>query len=224
MSGFIKWRYMLEHIEHKQFPSLHTAVYNGEIEKVKCILESLKTLKAQRQKLNEISLAVTPLDIAIAIQNEDIVHLLLQQSGICIDVLPGQSLPPLFRAAALPSTTIVQALLQTDININVQGENGFTALFTACKFGEANNIRLLLNSDNIKTDYVDLEGSTLLHIVCKGGHVNCLRILVQHGLFKHDVTDDDGFNPIERACQHNQFNVVRYFIEDFELNSLQKYL
>ena len=107
-------------IENEQFPPLHSAMYNGEMEKVISMLERFKTRRAQRENLNEICSGFTPLDIAIATQNEDMVQLLLQQPGIQINTLPDQAEPSLSRAAALPFSVIMQALLQRDIDINYQ--------------------------------------------------------------------------------------------------------
>ena len=132
-------------IENEQLPPFHAAVYNGEIEKVKSIFESFNTRKAQTHNLNEICQELTPLDIAIATQNEDMVRLLLQQPGIHVNRLPGQGNSSLFRAATLPSSAIMQALLQRVIDINYQEDAGYTALLVACQYGQADTLKLLLN-------------------------------------------------------------------------------
>ena len=133
------------------------------------------------------------------IQNQDMVRFLLQQPGINVNRRPGQG-DPLSRAAALPSSAIMQALLQRDIDMNHQDYEGETALFRACRCGQAENMKLLLNCANINTDIVDFFGYTLAHVACQQGHVDCLRVLIQYGLFKHEAIDKSGYNPIERAC------------------------
>ena len=203
MAFDVKSRYA---IENNLFPPLHTAVYDGDIDKVKSILSNLKTNEDRQHQLNKLFLGYTPLDIAIITQNEDIVNLLLQQPRIQVNILPGQGIPPLFYAAALPSSSIMTMLLQRDIDINYRDSNGNTALSTACQYGQAENMTILLGEDDIKTDVVVWNGRTLAHIACLNGHVNCLRVLVQHGLFVYDINDIDELNPIERACQYDQVN------------------
>ena len=73
------------------------------------------------------------------------------------------------------------------------------ALFVACQYGQAENVTLLLNCDNIKTDHVDWNGRTLAHMACQYGHVSCLRVLVEYDLLKFDAIESNSYNPIERA-------------------------
>ena len=103
-----------------------------------------------------------------------------------------------------------------DIDINKHGGSVDTPLYAACYDGQADNMRALLNRDDVKTDYMDIYDRTMSHGPCEPGHVECLRVLVEYGLFELKAIAKNGLNPIENACKDNQMNIVRYFVENIE--------
>ena len=84
MAQCAKWRFL---IENEQLPSLHKSVYDGNIDHTQDLLKIIGTEK--HGTLNEICENMTPLDIAVAIQNEDMVELLLAQPGIEVNLQQG---------------------------------------------------------------------------------------------------------------------------------------
>ena len=81
MAHCAKWRYM---IDNEAFPSLHTVVYKGDLDAVRGLLQD-----TDASNLNSMCHKLTPLDVAIATQNEGVVQLLLEQPGIQVNLQSG---------------------------------------------------------------------------------------------------------------------------------------
>jgi ankyrin repeat protein len=104
----------------------------------------------------------------------------------------------------------IRQLLERGANVNLVNKDGVTALHYACKKGNADVVRMLVENpiprttdqDNrAKVDAVDNNGCSSLHYACKEGHLEVVQYLLTNG-----VTID--------AMDNQQKQAVHYAIEE----------
>lgn len=73
---------------------------------------------------------------------------------------------------------MTKLLLDAGAAVNLQDEDGSTALMCAAEHGHAEIVRLLLSHPDCDTSIVDVDGSTALKIAVDAGHSNSVGFLL----------------------------------------------
>ncbi|TYZ58284.1 hypothetical protein PybrP1_011927, partial [[Pythium] brassicae (nom. inval.)] len=146
---------------------------------------------------------------------------LLLENHAAVDALSNDHVSPLFVAAQLGHTEMVQLLLKTRANPDMcasEGASGKTALFEAASEGHAAVVRELLESNaavDVVTDdehgaSVDMateDGATPLYVAAQNGNLEAVSALIAHSASVNLVMEDDA-TPLFIAAQNDHADVV----------------
>ena len=131
---------------------------------------------------------------------------------------------------------VVSLLNQIDAEINIQDENGMTALMNACMYGCVKIVEVLLKQNKIDVNLVDDRGNSALCIACSGyellkddlqsGKLNsdsCEKITIVQMLLKNskinvNIQNYQGYTPLMLAAYYGQENIFKYLIENTFVN------
>jgi ankyrin repeat protein len=211
---------------------LHDAVLNGDVKRVKEMLEKgadpnardeydntllhlaaswghvgiVKLLLGHGANLNaQNKYGRTPLHKAAYWNHVDVVRLLLEH-GANPNVQDIDGWTPLHDAAIWSHVEIVKLLLEHGANPNTQTIRGYTPLHHAAYWGRVDVVRLLLErgaDPNAKDKY----GDTPLHIAASRGSVDVVRLLLEHGA-DPTIKNKDGNTPLDVARAEGRREVV----------------
>ncbi len=123
---------------------------------------------------------------------------------------------PLMLAASYRSNVkfeMIHALIDGGVDINIRGEEGETALFTAIAYtnGAFDLMETLIKAGadvNIPNDY----GLTPLHAASEKGYTDIQRMLLEHNAHIN-ATDEYGQTPLILALEYDEFEAARLLIE-----------
>ena len=101
-----------------------------------------------------------------------------------------------------------------------KGSEGKTPLHTACKHGQTEVVKILIQnlttlieiSDTNLLEGTDANGNTPLHLACVGGNVTIVQLLVDHGA-SIIGTNSKGEAPIHTAAQHKSVDVMKLLLD-----------
>lgn len=116
---------------------------------------------------------------------------------------------------------IVKLLVEADVDVNYQDDQGETALHIAARFGFEDCAKALLEGSETQKPNLEIAektyGWTPLFIACVDGHVPVVNLLIAAGA-EVNKPDVSGWRPIEHAALRGHMNVVK------KLNELAKLL
>ena len=113
----------------------------------------------------------------------------------------------LWSTAANGSTAEVLALLSAGANVDVQNNDGVSALGVACEKGHIAIVTALLQK-HAQTEIRDkLYGRTPLWLAAVKGHVRCIELLIDRGAVV-DALDYSGSSPVSVAAAKGKINTV----------------
>ncbi|CEJ93649.1 hypothetical protein VHEMI09225 [[Torrubiella] hemipterigena] len=163
----------------------------------------------------EIDKVGTPLSLAIATQNVEMVRFLLGRGANANGM---EWLPPvtfLARAASFKSQQILLSLLDHGAKVH-----GSSALYNAAEYGHIDNVELLLarGADLDELAMIDYglksrhNAGTALHAAVENGQTEIVQILLKRGA-KTDIKDAEGKTARDLALETECADIVRAFDE-----------
>ena len=169
---------------------LHAAIAAGDEEGVRGLVDARPELAGERN-----AAGLSPVLQALYSGKRDLVDVLLDAN------------PPLdvFDAAAVGRVRGLEALLAGEAELaRAWSPDGFTALHYAAFFGEAQSVRLLLESGAevgvvARNENIHV---TPLHSAAAGGHAEIVRLLLEHGA-DPNAAQDGGATPLHSAAQND---------------------
>ena len=119
---------------------------------------------------------------------------------------------------------IAKYLLDSGCDINVQSNfkwNNWTALMTACFYGNAPVVEALVNA-NASLDLADVSGNTALQLALKGGHVDCIQII----LSEKETNSIEARLTLEKSLQdavliNNDYDLAKRFLEQINKDNIK---
>ena len=198
---------------------LHQAVKNGDIETLKCLLQTTSDIP-----VNAKENGLTPLCRAASEGYSGCVKVLLKVHGILVNKKSDFGCTPLWTAACYGYPECVEALLKVPgILVNEESNDGLTPLCVAARFGNMKCLSLFLANNEVKI--------TLLCEVCNGKTkvleelldtlYNLTEPLKSEALtLVLNVADRDGKTLLCRAAQYRHERIVALFLN--ALNGLAK--
>ncbi|XP_059471144.1 uncharacterized protein LOC132194090 [Neocloeon triangulifer] len=117
-------------------------------------------------------------------------------------------------AAKSNSINMIELLIESGINVNIQDEVGKTALHLAISERHYDCVLKLL--ENLAS--VDVQchkGLTPLHAAAKHGHAQIMRKLLDSGA-NHQITDIDSWTPLHTAVRYGKLECVKTLVSYFE--------
>lgn len=201
------------------------AVYTGDIETIKKYLDQDSSL------INStFSNDATPLHIAVGLENQNVVALLLTYNNLEINKKDNQGFTPLHYAMGGSQgdhPSIVKLLLaHNDIRINEASNAGLTALHLVARNGYTHKTQLLLMCDNILINQKDAYGLTALHYAAYCGNTEVAKLLFAYNDIQVNAIDIHG-TPLHWAALGKRANTTELLLahKDVQadaLNSAQK--
>lgn len=155
------------------YTALMLAVANAQEDIVKLLLSHKVHINAVSNE------GETALYIAADQGYEKLVELLLVH-GAVVDVLGG-IYKPLIPAVIRGTKKIVQCLLDAGANVNVQDENGNTALMYSIKLGYIEIALLLINAPQVNLPLANSDGITAFLLAVSLGRNEIVRVLLEKG-------------------------------------------
>ncbi|XP_023739382.1 protein VAPYRIN [Lactuca sativa] len=169
----------------------------------------------------------TPLHIAAALGDDNMVKLLLQKGAnkniinrfkkTAYDVANEHGHTRLFSVLGLGDTLCMAAtkgdirtvnkLLKGGVAINGEDQNGWTVLHRASFMGRTDVVRVLIKN-GVDIDARDEYGYTALHCAVESGHVDVLELLVKRGA-DVEARTNKGFTAMEIAESLNYAGITR---------------
>jgi hypothetical protein len=180
-------------------PELHIAANEGDVERVKKLLEK----GADPNARNVVSW--TPLHVVASKNHIEIAKLLLEH-GADPNVQEEHGRTPLHVAVSKNYVDMVRLLLEHGADPNTQDENGHTPLHWAAFYGQVDVVRLLLEH-GADPNAEDKDGDTPLHWAASWGRVDVVRLLLEHGA-DPTVKNKYGNTPLDLARVEGYHGIV----------------
>lgn len=111
---------------------------------------------------------------------------------------------------------LVVYLLSKNINIDVHGKNGWTALMYAVNNSNEDMVKLLL-SENANVNSRNGNGGTALMLASYNGNENIVKLLLSKNV-DINAQDYDGWTPLMIAVSRNNENIVKLLLPDADVN------
>jgi len=175
MKKFLFFLILLSSALHAaELPPIHQAVLDGNVERVRELLDSDPSLIKFRNQRGH-----TLLFIAAQNGHTDTARLLLDR-GTPIEAATSDGETPLLIASQNGHTGTILFLLDRGAFIEATTHNGWTPLFAAALYGHTNTVRLLLNRGaNIEATCPN--GTTPLFIAIQRRYLEIIKLLILHG-------------------------------------------
>ena len=117
---------------------------------------------------------------------------------------------------------VVQVLLD-HLDLNAKGQFGFTPLIAACKNGQIEVVKILLEnsqSKSIKLDIDDNSGKTAFMWACRSGKQEVVKLLLESKNVDFNAKDNYGETGFMMACQFGHKDVVKLLLDTQVPNSI----
>ena len=223
---------------------LHRAARNGDVDKVREILEHGRYdvnevggyngtplhVACERGYLNVARVLIGTFKADIAIQNRDgvtalmlaikhghdnVAHALLEDYQCPVDIRDKDGDTVLHYACRASATQSMEILIQ---KYKFLGNDKSLQVSIAARSGDVDKVRRLLKDSGCDVNVTDNKNWTPLHYACTWGDLDMARVLI--GTFKADMTiqnrDIDGATALMLAIKHGHDNVAHTLLEDYQ--------
>lgn len=154
----------------------------------------------------------TALHLAIKLGHVDVANRLIQAKNIDLDIKGEDNRTPLHCAAQRDYSGLVQALLASKNNIDVNAKDKYedTALHLAAASGRVAVVNLLLQAENIDVNAKDLYNRTALHVAAESGYLDIVQAFVETKSIDPLQRDQFGKAAFRLANGNNHKDVIDY--------------
>jgi ankyrin repeat protein len=149
----------------------------------------------------------TPLAWATIKGNKDTTELLLSVDNLNADIPDTDGRTPLSHAAELDLVEIIQLLLNSKADINLEDKRGRTPLLWAAQTGHQTIVSKLLASAGVNVDYPDSDGRTPLSHAAELGPAGIVQLLLDSNA-DINLKDKRGRTPLLWATQEGHQTLV----------------
>ncbi|XP_028720481.1 transient receptor potential cation channel subfamily A member 1 isoform X1 [Peromyscus leucopus] len=216
LEDFIKNRRKLSKYEDESISPLHHAAAEGQIELMKMIIHG-----SSCEVLNTMdNCGNTPLHWAAEKNQVESVKFLLSQ-GANPNLRNSNMMAPLHIAVQATYNEMTKVLIEhTTTNINLEGENGNTALMSACAKDNSEALQLLLEK-GAKLCKSNKWGDYPVHQAAFAGAKKCMQLVLNYGE-KHGFTKESHINfvnhkkasPLHLAVQSGDLDMIKMCLDN----------
>ena len=192
-------------------PSLITAVKQGDIQKVKSLLNQGVDINA-----TEPSIGATALFGASFKGQTDMVRILLEKKADP-DIPSNNGYTPLYAAIQEGHTEIVDLLIEYETNLDIQSRNGWTALMKAVETRKSTMISKLLDT-GAKIDIWNNQNATAMDIACQNKMYNVIKNMLEKGASPNATNNKSKITTFMRACIAGDDQIVLMMLNGADIN------
>lgn len=186
---------------------LHKAIKDGD-------LATLKTVASEKTPLHEIDTAgLTPLILAIALDNDDAARLLLE-AGADPAQKDTRGNTPLHTAAQRNNRNILTLLLTKSASPDPVNQIGQTPLHVAIETMNPQVAGMLINA-GASLNRKDARGNNLLHMICHRANPQYEKILevMLKRVADVNLRNHDNMTPLHIAAVHGSANMLKLLVQ-----------
>ena len=119
---------------------------------------------------------------------------------------------PLLKFASEGDTELMQRELERGENVNLQDENGRTALMYASSTGFTGNVEILLQYNANVNLRENKNGWTALHIASIFGYTGVFELLIKHNAVVN-LEDKNGWTALAFASRFGHIEILRMILQ-----------
>ncbi|KAG5290058.1 ankyrin repeat protein [Histoplasma ohiense] len=212
-SGIVKKLLVLPNFSAESEPlyqwttQLAFAVVNGDKEAV----SSLLTNSAVDPNSQEDFFGFSPLLLAVCMEKEAIVRLLLAVDNVNPNIPDRDGRSPLWVAAAFGNAELARLLLGKDmIDVNQRDQHNWTPLTIASELGHVAVVKLLIERDDLEVDVACTSGWTPLGAAVGNQHYEIARLLLETN--RVELNGEITGPPLWTAVRNNDLPMVELLL------------
>jgi len=126
-----------------------------------------------------------------------------------------------FEACRKDDVAVVTAALESKQYIiypSTREEDGSTPLHIACTHGSKKVVALLLSSNRIDPNDIDIAGKTPLHRACAAGVLEVVVLLLADERVDLNTKNKKGRTPFQKACKLNEYEIAALMLASGRVN------
>ncbi len=188
------------------------ALANGHVKIANLLLERAQVnVNEPVSCLGPVEKGITWLHHAAAIEDMNVITMLLKIPGINLNVKDADRWTPLHFAAQEGHCKAVQALLAKGADKHARDKKEMTPLYIAA-LNNHENVASLLIDDQAINGPIDNKLKTLLHLASYRNHINVARLLLRRGAKVYAQTSD-GLTPLHLAASEGHEQIVQELLQ-----------
>ena len=199
--------------------ALHWAASNGHLEAVKILVNVYGAFPNFRVTSSNL----TPLDLAIAGDQQDVTQFLIDHGALTIAGVQQMASDTIKRYLMLwlskrkrksLEPLLLKHRMLTRVEAGKKDSCGRIALHGAALNGHTDYINTILSCRPELVDERDLDGSSALHWAASNGHLEAVKILVNvYGAFPNFRVTSSNLTPLDLAIAGDQQDVTQFLID-----------
>ena len=154
----------------------------------------------------------TPLYYAALCGFPDLVEHLINKCSQDVNATGGFCVSPLVAALSMEHFGVAELLYQHGAQVNVQGYNNFSPLYSVSNEGPVEMVLWLLQHGADPNSQAEVHGWTTLHKAAESGNLKVAHTLLQYGA-DLNIPNVDGELPLHIASRKWNPDAVRFFLE-----------
>ncbi|XP_009948906.1 PREDICTED: KN motif and ankyrin repeat domain-containing protein 4 [Leptosomus discolor] len=159
--------------------ALHYSVSHSNFSIAKLLLDTGVCCVDLQNRAGYTAVMLTPLAAAETGEDMEVVMKLLKEGDVNLRAAQGGQ-TALMLGVSHERDDMVRALLSCQADVNLQDEEGRTALMVACRQGNANIVRLLLAQPGCQVTLMDKGGNSALSLAQRAAHRDIAALLRAH--------------------------------------------
>lgn len=195
---------------------LHYAAAHGHVEIIKLLLAT-RNITADAQDRD----GSTALHYAVFSNHIEAVKLLIGMHNL----VNNSGMHAIHCAAEHGSITTLRYMLEhcANIDIDLQDNQGNTAVHSCCRYLKKNNFAnalQILVEHNANIDLQNFTGETALHILASNGNVDGVKLLVKQCNANINLRNNTGDTVMHFAAKNGHVNAVKFLLDcNFDINA-----
>lgn len=200
--NLLKWGYGVN--------SLHVTALSPDGES----FDKYRTVSVKKKHAG--AFGITPIHCAAINSNTDYLKELIDAAPGGQHVVDNRGRKLIHFAAAAESSEPLTYLLDSGADVEVFDNKNNLPLHLAAKFGRSDNIKLLLEDENIKTSTINAKSKdsfTALHTASYFGHLDAVKVLLEAGAIV-DIQTNKKETPLISAASRGHMDIVKFLMEN----------
>ena len=195
------------------YTALHKASFLGNLLRMLAVVKKLIERGADVNAQDKDGRTALMIACQETTKYADVALALLEDDNIKVDLVDEYGKTALDYASENRMTEVVKKLIERRADVNIQDENGDTALIGACKKNRVNVALALLEHPYIEVNLMNNNGETALGWAFKNGLLEVVKKLIKRGA-DTNKQNDQGETMLMKSIFRKHTNVALALLED----------